>query len=39
MSIARDHCNSRLVSILEGGYNTKGLALAVESHIETLLGT
>lgn len=39
MSIARDHCNSRVVSILEGGYNTKGLALAVESHIETLLGT
>ena len=39
MSIARDHCNSRVVSILEGGYNTKGLALAVESHIETLLTT
>jgi acetoin utilization deacetylase AcuC-like enzyme len=38
MSIAEDHCNSRIVSILEGGYNTKGLALAVESHIETLLG-
>lgn len=38
ISIAADHCNSRVVSILEGGYNTKGLALAVESHIETLLG-
>lgn len=37
MSIAADHCNSRVVSVLEGGYNTKGLALAVESHIETLL--
>lgn len=38
MSVARDHCNSRVVSILEGGYNTEGLALAVESHITTLLG-
>jgi acetoin utilization deacetylase AcuC-like enzyme len=38
MSIAADHCNSRVVSVLEGGYNTKGLALAVESHIEALLG-
>ena len=39
MSIAEDHCNSRVVSVLEGGYNTKGLALAVESHIEALLGS
>jgi len=29
---------SRLVSVLEGGYNTMGLSLAVESHIKTLLG-
>ena len=39
MSIATDHSSSRIVSILEGGYNTKGLALAVESHVKTLLGT
>lgn len=38
MAIAADHCNSRVVSVLEGGYNTEGLALAVESHVETLLG-
>jgi acetoin utilization deacetylase AcuC-like enzyme len=37
MAIAREHCNARLVSVLEGGYNTRGLALAVESHLETLL--
>ena len=39
MSIAADHSSSRVVSILEGGYDTKGLALAVESHVKTLLGT
>ncbi|MEW6333627.1 MAG: histone deacetylase [Thermodesulfobacteriota bacterium] len=38
MSIASAHCGSRIVSILEGGYNTEGLALAVESHIRALLG-
>lgn len=38
MSIAKTHAQSRLISFLEGGYNTEGLALAVESHIETLLG-
>ena len=39
MSIAADYSSSRVVSILEGGYNTKGLALAVVSHVKTLLGT
>jgi len=38
LSIAADHSHSRVVSVLEGGYNTKGLALAVESHVKTLLG-
>jgi acetoin utilization deacetylase AcuC-like enzyme len=38
MSIAATYSGSRVVSILEGGYNTEGLALAVESHIRTLLG-
>jgi acetoin utilization deacetylase AcuC-like enzyme len=38
MSIAGEHSSSRIVSILEGGYNTRGLALAVESHVRTLLG-
>jgi acetoin utilization deacetylase AcuC-like enzyme len=39
MSIAADYSSSRVVSILEGGYNTKGLALAAESHVKTLLDT
>jgi acetoin utilization deacetylase AcuC-like enzyme len=39
MSIAANYSRSRVVSILEGGYNTEGLALGVESHVKTLLGT
>ncbi len=35
-TIAKEHCDSKLVSMLEGGYNTKGLALAVDTHIQTL---
>lgn len=38
MSIAATYSRSRIVSLLEGGYNTEGLALAVESHVKTLLG-
>ena len=38
MAIAETHASSRLVSVLEGGYNIEGLALAVESHIRALLG-
>ncbi|MBD3343811.1 MAG: histone deacetylase [Chitinivibrionales bacterium] len=34
--IAEDHCNGRLVSLLEGGYNTNGLARAVCAHLEAL---
>lgn len=37
MSIARDHAKSRLVSALEGGYNTEGQALAVEAHVKALM--
>jgi acetoin utilization deacetylase AcuC-like enzyme len=37
MDIARRHCGNRLVSILEGGYNPEGLALAIAAHIEKLL--
>ena len=37
MSIAETHSHSRVVSLLEGGYNTQGLALAVESHLRALL--
>jgi len=38
MAVAETHASSRLVSVLEGGHNIEGLALAVESHIRTLLG-
>lgn len=38
MGIAGRHSNSRIVSLLEGGYNTEGLALAVESHVNALRG-
>ncbi|MBM9537523.1 histone deacetylase family protein [Desulfobulbus alkaliphilus] len=38
MSLADLSAQSRVVSVLEGGYNTGGLALAVEAHIKALLG-
>ena len=36
--LAADCCNDRLVSVLEGGYNLAGLALATEAHVRGLLG-
>lgn len=38
MDIADSCCEGRLVSLLEGGYNIDGLALATAAHVETLLG-
>jgi acetoin utilization deacetylase AcuC-like enzyme len=32
------HCDSRLVSVLEGGYSLEGLANGVEAHVDRLLG-
>lgn len=37
MQVASTHCNGRLVSILEGGYNVDRLADCVELHLKTLL--
>lgn len=37
MDIAKTHCNGRLVSMLEGGYNPFGLAKAVVAHVGALL--
>jgi len=34
---AQRHCQGRLVSILEGGYNIQGLASAVTHHVQTLV--
>ena len=36
LQIAEKHCNGRLLSILEGGYNVEGNAKAAVTHIETL---
>ena len=37
MRIANTHCDGRIVSMLEGGYNLKGIASAVNAHISALL--
>jgi acetoin utilization deacetylase AcuC-like enzyme len=36
LDIAADHADGPLISVLEGGYNLKGLTRAVPAHIETL---
>jgi len=37
MALADDYAGGRLVSLLEGGYNVEGNALAAAAHVETLL--
>jgi len=37
LELARHSCDGRIVSILEGGYNLDGLALAAHAHVQTLL--
>lgn len=37
MDMADDLCDGRVVSLLEGGYNVEGLALAAVAHVETLM--
>ena len=37
MDIANDYCGGCLVSLLEGGYNVDGTAIAAAAHVETLL--
>jgi len=36
-SVAETHCQGRLVSVLEGGYNVKSLAECVEAHVRVLM--
>ncbi len=36
LEAAATHCQNRLISILEGGYNLTGLASAVTAHVRTL---
>jgi acetoin utilization deacetylase AcuC-like enzyme len=38
MGIADRHCDGRLVSVLEGGYNVSGLASGVVAHLRALAG-
>lgn len=38
MEAADRFCDGRLVSVLEGGYNLEGLALAAEGHVRALAG-
>ncbi len=38
MDLADDYAGGRVVSLLEGGYNVDGQALAAAAHVETLLG-
>ena len=37
MEIARRRCGERVVSVLEGGYDLKGLANSVAVHVTTLM--
>ncbi|TBW34504.1 histone deacetylase family protein [Siculibacillus lacustris] len=37
MDLAERHCNGRVVSILEGGYDLEGLARSVAAHVMTLM--
>ncbi len=38
LDLANKYSNGRLVSVLEGGYNLEGLALAAEAHVRALGG-
>jgi acetoin utilization deacetylase AcuC-like enzyme len=38
LEVARVHCEGRVVSVLEGGYNPDALTECVEIHLEQLLG-
>ena len=37
LALAKEYCDGRLVSLLEGGYNVDGSALAAAAHVETLI--
>jgi acetoin utilization deacetylase AcuC-like enzyme len=38
LEIAMRHAGGRLVSVLEGGYNLRGLESAVRAHVAALVG-
>lgn len=38
MQFAKETCEGRIVSVLEGGYNVAGLAAGVSAHVRALMG-
>jgi acetoin utilization deacetylase AcuC-like enzyme len=38
MEVADKHCEGRLISLLEGGYNINKLPLCVDEHLQVLAG-
>ena len=38
MELAEKHCRGRIVSLLEGGYDLRGLALSAAAHVRALMG-
>ena len=38
MKVAATHCQGKIVSVLEGGYNLKALSHCVSAHVKTLAG-
>ena len=38
LALSTRHCQGRLVSLLEGGYDLEATAAAVTAHIKALLG-
>jgi acetoin utilization deacetylase AcuC-like enzyme len=38
IDVAQAHCDGRIVSVLEGGYDLEGLAGSVAAHVLTLMG-
>lgn len=39
MALAKNHCEDRIVSTMEGGYNLEALASCVEKHVSRVLGS
>jgi acetoin utilization deacetylase AcuC-like enzyme len=37
LNVAKEHAQSRLVAVLEGGYNLRGLMKAATAHVQTLM--
>ncbi|MEM8878255.1 MAG: histone deacetylase family protein [Pseudomonadota bacterium] len=39
LDFAENHCGGRVVSLLEGGYDLKGLSMSVGTHVRALMGS